>query len=192
LKGSLAIIKCFRLQRGQKGGEGGLYTGYDCWTIFFSYHNDHSSHMESGLYRKKTSWKIKNQLQRTFWLSILWLVLFKEQFSEPMYDPFFNFKDLVSYICLKGHFVFFSSRENSWHFMTPLISFPMEWRLRNKCRNSILMTRHYLDLGSTSDWFKQISHAAWLIKSATHIWAFYLTPFLLKPKNVFKGGLIIQ
>ena len=29
-------------------------------------------------------------------------------------------------------------------------------RLRNECRNSILMTRHYEDLGSASDWMKQI------------------------------------
>ena len=39
--------------------------------------------------------------------------------------------------------------------------FPAKWRLRNKRRNSILMTRHYPDLGSASDWLKQIS----LVKS---------------------------
>ena len=32
--------------------------------------------------------------------------------------------------------------------------------LRNERRNSILMTRHYPDLGSASDWLNQISHAA--------------------------------
>ena len=37
--------------------------------------------------------------------------------------------------------------------------FPAKWRLRNECRNSILMTRHYPDLGSASDWLNQISHA---------------------------------
>ena len=30
--------------------------------------------------------------------------------------------------------------------------FPAKWRLRNERRNSILMTRHYADLGSASDW----------------------------------------
>ena len=30
--------------------------------------------------------------------------------------------------------------------------FPAKWRLRNERRHSILMTRHYPDLGSTSDW----------------------------------------
>ena len=31
--------------------------------------------------------------------------------------------------------------------------FPAKWRLRNERRNSILMTRHYPDLGSASDCF---------------------------------------
>ena len=43
--------------------------------------------------------------------------------------------------------------------------FPMKWRRRNAPRNSILMTRHYPDLGSASDWLKQISHAVWPIRS---------------------------
>ena len=34
-----------------------------------------------------------------------------------------------------------------------------------------------LDLSSTSDWFEQISHVAWLIKSTTYIWAFFNTLF---------------
>ena len=33
-------------------------------------------------------------------------------------------------------------------------SFPAKWRLRNDCRNSILMTHHYSDLNSASDWLK--------------------------------------
>ena len=38
--------------------------------------------------------------------------------------------------------------------------FHTKWRLRNERRSSILMTRHYLDLGSASDWLNQISHEA--------------------------------
>ena len=38
--------------------------------------------------------------------------------------------------------------------------FPAKQRLRNERRNSILMTRHFPDLDSASDWLKQISHAA--------------------------------
>ena len=48
--------------------------------------------------------------------------------------------------------------------------FPTKWRLRNEYRNSILMTRHYPDLGSASDWLNQISHAVQPIRSTTQIW----------------------
>ena len=36
-------------------------------------------------------------------------------------------------------------------------------------RDSILMTYHYPDLGSSADWFKQISLAARPIRSTVHI-----------------------
>ena len=48
--------------------------------------------------------------------------------------------------------------------------FHTKWRLRNEYRNSILMTCHYPDLGSASDWLNQISHAVWSIRSTTQIW----------------------
>ena len=51
-----------------------------------------------------------------------------------------------------------------------LTGFPAKWRLRNKRRHSILMTSHYPDLGSASDWLKQISLAARPIRSTTQIW----------------------
>ena len=38
--------------------------------------------------------------------------------------------------------------------------FPAKGRLRNERTNSILLTRHYLDLGSASDCLNQISHTA--------------------------------
>ena len=41
-----------------------------------------------------------------------------------------------------------------FHDATP--GFPAKWRLRDECRHSIMMTRHYPDLGSASDWLKQI------------------------------------
>ena len=34
----------------------------------------------------------------------------------------------------------------------------------------MLMTRHYPDLGSASDWLNQVSYAARLIRSTTQIW----------------------
>ena len=56
--------------------------------------------------------------------------------------------------------------EKSWNFSLrkqPTLrdvttGFPAKWRLRNKRRNSILMTCHYLDLASASDWLKQFSN----------------------------------
>ena len=48
--------------------------------------------------------------------------------------------------------------------------FPVKWRLRNERKNSILMTRHYPDLGSASDWLKQTSRAARPIRRTTQFW----------------------
>ena len=47
--------------------------------------------------------------------------------------------------------------------------FPAKWRLRNERSNSILMTCHFLDLGSASDWLKQISLTPRPIKISTLI-----------------------
>ena len=48
--------------------------------------------------------------------------------------------------------------------------FPAKWRLKNERRSSILMTRHYPDLDSASDWLNQISHAARPFSSSIQIW----------------------
>ena len=45
--------------------------------------------------------------------------------------------------------------------------FPSKWRLRNKRRNSILMTLPYPDLGGASDWLKENFKP---IRSSTQIW----------------------
>ena len=47
-------------------------------------------------------------------------------------------------------------------------------RLSNERRNSILMTRLYPDLGSASDWLKEISLAAQPIRSTTKIWVVHV------------------
>ena len=49
--------------------------------------------------------------------------------------------------------------------------FPVKWRLRNEHRNSVLMMHRYPDLGSASDWLKQILPAVWPIRSTTEILA---------------------
>ena len=55
------------------------------------------------------------------------------------------------------HFV---ARENGRQFCDATTDFPRNdvWE-KKRAQNSILMTCHYPDLGSASDWLKQISHA---------------------------------
>ena len=50
------------------------------------------------------------------------------------------------------------------------IGFPAKWRLRNERRNSILMTRHYPDLGSASDWSCRARKLIQPVKSTTQVW----------------------
>ena len=48
--------------------------------------------------------------------------------------------------------------------------FLAKWHLRNERRNSILMTRHYPDLGGDSDWLNRISHLTRPIRITAQIW----------------------
>ena len=48
--------------------------------------------------------------------------------------------------------------------------FPAKWRLGNECRNFILMTRHYPDLGSASDWSCRVGNLIQPSRSTTQIW----------------------
>ena len=48
--------------------------------------------------------------------------------------------------------------------------FPAKWPLRNERRNSILMTRHYPDLGSASDWSCHVGNLIQPMRSTTQIW----------------------
>ena len=49
--------------------------------------------------------------------------------------------------------------------------FPAKWRLRDECRNSILMTRHYPYLVSASDWSCRVGIFFFQpIRSTTQIW----------------------
>ena len=54
------------------------------------------------------------------------------------------------------------ARENSWHWVLPkLRGFPAKWRLRNERRKIILMTHHYRDLGSASNWSGSYTSSVW-------------------------------
>ena len=55
-------------------------------------------------------------------------------------------------------------------FRCATTGFPAKWRPRNERSNSILITRHYPDLVSASDWLKQICHAARPIRRTTQNW----------------------
>ena len=48
--------------------------------------------------------------------------------------------------------------------------FPAKWRPRNQRRSSILMTCHYPDLGSASDWSCRVRNLIKPIRSTTQIW----------------------
>ena len=63
-----------------------------------------------------------------------------------------------------------SSLRKQMTFRNANNGFLTKWCLRNERRNSILIMCHYPDLGSASDWLKQISQAAWLIRSSTQLW----------------------
>ena len=47
--------------------------------------------------------------------------------------------------------------------------FPAKWRLRNERRMPILMTRHYPDLGSASDWSCRVGNLFQPIRSASSV-----------------------
>ena len=47
---------------------------------------------------------------------------------------------------------------------------PAKWHLRNEHRNSVLMTYHYPDPGSASDWSCRVGNLLQPIRSSTQIW----------------------
>ena len=76
-------------------------------------------------------------------------------------------------------------------FRDTTAGFPGKWHLRNKHGNSMLMTPHYPDPGTASDWLKQISHAVWPIRSTTQIWIVIRHQYgisALVSQTSFRGG----
>lgn len=76
-------------------------------------------------------------------------------------------KSLVC-IALQKRFQNHLRPENTQIFLAPT-TFPRKWRLRNECRNSLLTTCHYPDLGSSA-WLKQILLAPRPIRNTSEIW----------------------
>ena len=63
-----------------------------------------------------------------------------------------------------------SSPRKQGTFGDAATGFPAKWSLRNERRNSIMMTRHYPDLGSVSDWSCRLGNLFQPIRSSTQIW----------------------
>ena len=54
-------------------------------------------------------------------------------------------------------------------FCNAITFFPVKWRPRNDCRNSILMMCHYPNLGGASDWSRHVRNLIQPIRSTTQI-----------------------
>ena len=76
--------------------------------------------------------------------------------SQPAFFTYYNLK--------------YPSLRKQTTFCNATNGFSAKWSLRNERRNSILMTCHYPDLGSASDWLKQTSHALWPFRNTTQTW----------------------
>ena len=64
----------------------------------------------------------------------------------------------------------FSSLRKQPTFGDATTGFLAKWRLRDECRNTILMMLHYLDLASDSDWLCHVGNLIQPIRSTTQIW----------------------
>ena len=73
-----------------------------------------------------------------------------------------------NFFCL--FFFFFFLKKKQLTFCDCTTGFPGKWRLRNGRRNCILITRHYPDFGSASDWSCRVENFLQPIRSTTQIW----------------------
>ena len=76
---------------------------------------------------------------------------------------------LVQKIEIKNVFLHYSQRKQPT-FGDATTGFPAKWPLKNGRRNSILMTRHYPDLGSVSHWSCHVGNLIQPMRSTTQIW----------------------
>ena len=70
----------------------------------------------------------------------------------------------------QGNIVYKVAWEKQPTFGNANTGFPAKWHLRNERRNSILMTCHYTDLSSASDWSCHEGNLIQPIRSTTQIW----------------------
>ena len=79
-------------------------------------------------------------------------------------------KQVARFCCLRFTISLNDSLRKQPTFGDATTGFPAKRRLRNSRRNSILMTRHYPDLGSASDWSCRVGNLFQPITSTTQIW----------------------
>ena len=80
---------------------------------------------------------------------------------NPVWEPVFQFFLFVFHVFLKKKTTYIL-RLHHW--------FPGKWLLRNGRWNCILITRHYPDFGSASDWSCRMENFLQPIRSTTQIW----------------------
>ena len=91
-----------------------------------------------------------------------------------------NWKGVTCGDYIKVSIITFPSPIKQPTFGDATTGFPAKWRLSNKHRNSLLMTRHYPDLGSASGWSCRVVNLLQPIGSTTQMcdnisntWLFY-------------------
>ena len=100
-------------------------------------------------------------------------------FLLPAEESYVDFMSINQKVCWGSHFVMLIlTRLGTWRLCAkraryslrkqPKSSCTAKWPLRNERRNSLLMTRHYPDLGDAFDWLKQIFHVARPIRSTAY------------------------
>ena len=127
------------------------------------------SHTTANFSDTHYQWKIVCKSPASRWLS--WCSMSAYHVRPQV--GFYRMTGIFQEDIVQWSSVIYSSEYFGWWkqltFHDATAGFPTKWHLRNKRRNSILMTCHYPDLGSTSDWLKQISLEAWPIRSTTQI-----------------------
>ena len=89
------------------------------------------------------------------------------------------------YHCMSFHSVkCLNSLRKQPTFRDATTNFPAKCHLRKERRNSTLMTRHYPDLVSASNWSCRVGNLFQLIRSTTQIWVMTRHQYM---KLVFQG-----
>ena len=94
---------------------------------------------------------------------------------------------------LLGTLIRMVARENSRYFATPWLVSPPNHISGTNTRNSILMTCHYSDLGSASDWSFCEGNLLQPIRSTTQVWVMTRHQYGISagvPRTLFLGDLV--